>query len=462
MPFAEFSPGNAGLALPQQSFQNGLAAMQAAGTMAEHRVSLMERAQRMAQDKEKFEMEKQRFADLRVLDVMNIAKSTIELTRLNNSLQLDDEKLQAEKAATEAQLRQSRNQIAEDKAAEQLLADMPQALASWKDIKEDDYQGLMKAQARFNQSYGALSLNPKYAARVAQVAGHHIDTLNARINSALNLSENSALEIRTRLEDTLLMPEATPQDQQQKTKLLSELLRSPDARRARLSPGEQGKALNAAVQGAMKTMMERQAELAKINATGDQNRQTAAAKAETDKKEAPQYLVEKSMKIDQTEKDLADLEQMANKQVTGPIVGFLRGLNPYDTDAKTFEAKLRAAVPNLARGIFSEVGVLTDTDIKNYMLTLPNVKTPEDQVKALVQMLRGTLERQRETLGGVVQGQGYKTGGLTLKGGKESGMTDGQELTLPYNGSNITGTVITMNGKKALRTADGKVYPINQ
>lgn len=63
---------------------------------------------------------------------------------------------------------------------------------------------------------------------------------------------------------------------------------------------------------------------------------------------------------------------------TGPIVGAFRGANPWDTNAQTIKAQLNAIVPNLARGVYGEVGVLTDNDIKTYSQTLPNLKSTED------------------------------------------------------------------------------------
>ena len=50
---------------------------------------------------------------------------------------------------------------------------------------------------------------------------------------------------------------------------------------------------------------------------------------------------------------------------TGPIIGAFRGVNPWDTNAQVIKAQLNAIIPNLARGVFGEVGVLTDNDIKN-------------------------------------------------------------------------------------------------
>src|SRR3990167_3290525 len=63
---------------------------------------------------------------------------------------------------------------------------------------------------------------------------------------------------------------------------------------------------------------------------------------------------------------------------TGPIAGAFRGANPWDTNAQTIKAQLNAIVPNLARGIYGEVGVLTDNDIKQYSKTLPTLTTTED------------------------------------------------------------------------------------
>ena len=69
---------------------------------------------------------------------------------------------------------------------------------------------------------------------------------------------------------------------------------------------------------------------------------------------------------------------------TGPILGLFRGANPWDTNAQTIKAQLNAIVPNLARGIYGEVGVLTDNDIKTYAKTLPNLTSTEDVRNAVL------------------------------------------------------------------------------
>lgn len=88
---------------------------------------------------------------------------------------------------------------------------------------------------------------------------------------------------------------------------------------------------------------------------------------------------------------------------TGPLVGLFRGANPWDTNAQTIKAQLNAIVPNLARGIYGEVGVLTDNDIRLYSQTLPNLKSTEDlrsavlyiTIDQIAKSIKTTLDVQR-------------------------------------------------------------------
>lgn len=79
---------------------------------------------------------------------------------------------------------------------------------------------------------------------------------------------------------------------------------------------------------------------------------------------------------------------------TGPVVGAFRGKNPWDTNATVIKARLNSIIPNLARGIYGEVGVLTDNDIRIYRDTLPNLTTPEAAVPALMYI---TVDRIRKS-----------------------------------------------------------------
>lgn len=82
---------------------------------------------------------------------------------------------------------------------------------------------------------------------------------------------------------------------------------------------------------------------------------------------------------------------------TGPIAGAFRGANPWDTNAQTIKAQLNAIIPNLARGVYGEVGVLTDNDIKNYAKTLPNLTSTEDIRNAVLYITVDMIRRNAES-----------------------------------------------------------------
>jgi hypothetical protein len=108
----------------------------------------------------------------------------------------------------------------------------------------------------------------------------------------------------------------------------------------------------------------------------------------------------------QLNKGLTVLDQIGTLQTnikdvnTGPIVGLFKGANPWDTNAQTIKAQLNAIVPNLARGVYGEVGVLTDADIANYSKTLPNLKSTDDIRNAVlgitVDLIGKSLKRNLE------------------------------------------------------------------
>lgn len=112
---------------------------------------------------------------------------------------------------------------------------------------------------------------------------------------------------------------------------------------------------------------------------------------------------------------------------TGPLVGLFRGANPWDTNAQTIKAQLNAIVPNLARGIYGEVGVLTDADVKLYSQTLPNLKSTEDLRNAVLYI---TLDQVAKSIGTTMRVQA--AGGRDVSGFVEmySEMRKSQESIL--------------------------------
>lgn len=68
---------------------------------------------------------------------------------------------------------------------------------------------------------------------------------------------------------------------------------------------------------------------------------------------------------------------------TGPIVGGIRQLNPFDDRVVAIMAEITRIIPGLARGVFKEVGVLTDADMDRYRSTLANPSSTPTQINQL-------------------------------------------------------------------------------
>lgn len=81
---------------------------------------------------------------------------------------------------------------------------------------------------------------------------------------------------------------------------------------------------------------------------------------------------------------------------TGVITGRLRSLASVwggDPSAAAVNSIIIGIIPTIARGIFQEVGVLTDNDIALYKRTVPDINKPENANKLIELVLLKTLER---------------------------------------------------------------------
>ena len=109
---------------------------------------------------------------------------------------------------------------------------------------------------------------------------------------------------------------------------------------------------------------------------------------------------------------LDSLQSSIAQSNTGPVIGFLQGLNPYSFDARAVQAQLQSIVPNLARGVYGEVGVLTDQDIRNYIQTLPNIKSTTQQNDFVTAMTLKTVQRNFENQLETLASAGYDISGF--------------------------------------------------
>lgn len=120
-------------------------------------------------------------------------------------------------------------------------------------------------------------------------------------------------------------------------------------------------------------------------------------------------------------------EAVKNIKARGPIAGAIRGKNPYDVEAQRLEALVNSLTPGLARGVFGEVGVLTDKDIERYKKLIPNIATDPSVADVILKDLKKKLIDTRKANIRVWSASGYDTEGLEKmygeaeKGEKEFG-----------------------------------------
>lgn len=99
----------------------------------------------------------------------------------------------------------------------------------------------------------------------------------------------------------------------------------------------------------------------------------------------------------------------------GPITGRLRDANLWGVKEKELNALVKQTVPGLARGIFKEVGVLTEDDIANYTETIPNSKSTVEQSRALTDQLLQTINMSIENQLAVMRDSGLNTRDLRTR-----------------------------------------------
>lgn len=92
-----------------------------------------------------------------------------------------------------------------------------------------------------------------------------------------------------------------------------------------------------------------------------------------------------------------DLAKIIEGEDTGPIINILRSKNPLDVQAKLISAKLDSIIPGLAKGVYGEVGVLTDKDIETYKRTVPNMSSTEEVNAAILDMTLRTIKQGLDT-----------------------------------------------------------------
>jgi hypothetical protein len=126
------------------------------------------------------------------------------------------------------------------------------------------------------------------------------------------------------------------------------------------------------------------------------------------KKTLPATQVSSISQANGVKSDVVKLKTMLSElSGTGPIAGRLQKLDPYHPQRVAIEAQITRIVPGLARGIFGEVGVLTDTDVERYKNTLANPNMTDVQIE---QMHNDTMAKIDQSINETISafdGAGY-------------------------------------------------------
>lgn len=164
---------------------------------------------------------------------------------------------------------------------------------------------------------------------------------------------------------------------------------------------------------------------------------------------------------------LDTLTTSVNDTLTGPIIGAIRSGNPFDTKAQVIKANLISIIPNLARGVFGEVGVLTDHDIATYSQTLPNLSSTKDVRDAIVGLTLKTVQRSIENQLEVLAASGIDVSGFVNKYTALTNLIETIENRIGVNDAGAGGgeggggdaDVYELDGVNYVRGEDGNYYP---
>ena len=119
---------------------------------------------------------------------------------------------------------------------------------------------------------------------------------------------------------------------------------------------------------------------------------------------------------------------------TGPGIGQFRNANPFDDRVVELNNLITQTVPGLARGIFKEVGVLTDQDVSRYTQTLANPKLTKEQAETAISQLLETIGFAIQTQQETYEALGYDLGTFNIdiesQSGDELSDSDAYELYL--------------------------------
>lgn len=148
----------------------------------------------------------------------------------------------------------------------------------------------------------------------------------------------------------------------------------------------------------------------------------------------------------------------------GPIAGRVSGVDPYAADIQALEKLVNQTIPSMARGVFGEVGVLTDQDVDRYKAMFANIKNDPTVASKLMADLKQTIQDAYEALLTTYDYANYDVSryprGISFEeiakigGAKTPEAAGGAQGTAPKKGDtkkSASGKILTFDGKEWVR-----------
>lgn len=99
----------------------------------------------------------------------------------------------------------------------------------------------------------------------------------------------------------------------------------------------------------------------------------------------------------QTMNKIEDAVKNIGNSQRGPVAGRVATVNPYNVPIQTLENLITMLTPALARGVFREVGVLTEADMERYSGLLPRAKSDPSVANSILNELKGKIQSTYKT-----------------------------------------------------------------
>lgn len=136
-----------------------------------------------------------------------------------------------------------------------------------------------------------------------------------------------------------------------------------------------------------------------------------------------------------------DIKSKAN--IMGPVVGTFGSNNPYDTEAKAFDSKMKIIAQDIGR--YLEGGKLAEGDVPRYREMLPNIKDTSAVGDRKLKNIREMMENYQSSNVDALKAAGYNVGTIPV------GSAPKEERVVVINPSGVKGEIPAKNLEKALK-----------